>query len=184
VGNEEEKDEEPKPEEETPPEPEPEAKKDEDKPLTANEKKRLHDEAASYRTRLRKKEAELEAANAKVEELGGDKSNELRIENAFLRQALTLKTPLLDVEAAFKLLDTEGIALDEDGKVSGMDAAMEKLVKRYAFLVDDLAEDKPKREPMDPLDGPSGAPFNKKKDKGGLDVAALESKFPALKRGR
>lgn len=96
-----------------------------------------------------------------------------RMHNAFLTNA---KFKWHSPEAALKLLDTDKISIGDDGKVIGMENAIEALAKSHPFLV--VTEVEPKEEPL-----PGTAPGNGGSGSGQPTTKKMESRFPAL-RGR
>lgn len=78
-------------------------------------------------------------------------------------------------QRALQLLDLGGVTVEDDGTVKGLEAAIDKLVKSDPYLVKT-------DEPGDQQD-PSGDGKDGKGSKSGkLDRAALEKKYPALRR--
>ena len=110
---------------------------------------RLHRRLAERDKRIQVLEAEVDAAGSGDGDSGdGDKgkdgkgkggesgdANELRLENAFLRSAMTADEPIQDMELAWNLLNTKGfvdsVKVADDGTVTGMDDALAKVVERY-----------------------------------------------------
>jgi hypothetical protein len=138
------------------------------------ELKKLHDEAARYRTSAK---AEKERADAAAEALRA-----ARIENAFLRAAVGKVT---DTDAAFKLADTTDLTIDDDGNVTDVDDVVAEVVERYPYLRPEVTDDDLIYGEDVPPTQPSGRSTNYKRtsDDGSGNRAVLESKFPAL-RGR
>jgi len=159
--------------------------------------KKLSDENAKHRNDLKKANKELEdlrkfkeeaenATKTETEKLQGEnkkltEANEklqaqvdrLTIENAF---ALNHAAKFRDGEAALALLDRKEIKL-EDGEVTGMDGAVDALLKAKPYLAaSDDGDEGPEGE-----GNPSGRQHNGKKgSKKEADRAALAKKFPAL----
>lgn len=115
---------------------------------------KLRDEAASRRRQVREVEETLTKVKAdmakQLEDAQADASQtirDLRIENAVVRQAVT--RDFIDPEAAYRLLDTTDLTVDEDGAVTGVADALDKLAETKPFLL----------RPNAPGDGPdSGTP--------------------------
>lgn len=103
--------------------------------------------------------------------------DELRIQNAFLTaNKHTWQNP----DAARKLADLADVKIDEDGKVTGLDKALDKLAKEHPYLL------KPTGPQGGAAGGSSGAPagstgsgHNAKDSR-----AAIASRFPAATRRR
>lgn len=130
-----------------------------------------------------KDKSELEIANREREEAKAAKEkaeaalNEQRIENAFL---IDNTHTWHNNAAALKLLDRTDVTIGEDGKVSGLPAALTKLAREHPYLL--------KGNEGGGGGGGDGKPTGDGKDgKKGKDAkaeaAALAEKYPIL-RGR
>ena len=127
-----------------------------------------------------KDKSEVERANAKMAEL------ELKLEenNAALQQERIEKAFLAsnkytwhNSERALALVDLADVVID-DGKVTGLDKALEKLAKSDPYLIK-TADDPPNGS------GPTGTPAGSGEGKGGkgaVDREKLMVKYPALRR--
>ncbi|MBW3588089.1 MAG: hypothetical protein KY429_01550 [Actinobacteria bacterium] len=71
--------------------------------------KELSDENAKHRVRAKSEKQRADTAEAMVATLQKELPKELQIENAFLKAVAKGEKPILDAEAAFKLLDREGV---------------------------------------------------------------------------
>jgi hypothetical protein len=85
-----------------------------------------------------------------------------------------------DPESALLLVDMSDVEIDDDGKVTGMEAAIERLAKSKPFLL--KAKEEPKKEEKEKPKGPSGSSPTPKADGNGKGDrrAVLEAKYPAL----
>ena len=107
----------------------------------------------------------------------------MNAENAFFRTAIASGHHTIDLDTAWTLLTTKGFAdavsIDDDGDVTGMAEALDRVIARYPWIVsDDLPDDD---EPDPPLK-PSGRRTNARKDGGHQpDDAALSKRSPALR---
>lgn len=129
--------------------------------------KQLSDEAAKYRHRAKAAEDSVEQAQKTI--------TELRIENAYIRHAITVVD---DLDAGRKLADFAGVTIDEDGTVHGMKEVVAALIRHYPYL-----ERQPDTQPY-AAPGSGGTPANgRRKTTVTTSRAALEKKYPAL-RGR
>lgn len=141
----------------------------------AENKLREHDQA---------KLSDLEKAQAQVDELtkrataAEEKLKNTLIENAFHRSN---KFEFHDVADAISALDLTGVEIDDDGKVTGMEAAIKDVVKRKPHFVKSQKE----------KDAGNGAPAangalngTRKGDEKQQQAnrAALAKRFPALNR--
>lgn len=130
------------------------------------------------KSELEKLQAELAESQAKSE-AAEKRLLETRIHNEFLASN---KHTWHDPKTALKLLDLENVEVDENGKVSGLDKAIEALAKAQPFLVN---KDKGGESGQRVGGGrPSGSqpPANtsgKDRDK---DRAALLKKYPQLNK--
>jgi hypothetical protein len=135
--------------------------------------------------RLAKK---LDRKDQRIQELEGseDAIRSARLESAFIRAVFEYRDSV-DLEAAWDLATYKGfldaVKVEDDGKVDSNDveAAIEKLVARYPYLIQDGdsssddASPPPKTRQPKPIAGGRGA----------ADRGALERRFPALRgRGR
>lgn len=142
------------------------------------EKKRLSAEAAKWRKKFR-------AAEARIAELeaGDDRLRSARLEAAFLRAVMGHDQAIGDVETAWDLASAKGymdpVKVEENGTVAGMAEALNRLLGRYPYLVD---EDDGTPAPMPTT--ASGRPPPPQKGRAGVDRAALGKRFPALGRRR
>ena len=126
--------------------------------------------------RLAKKTSEREQALA-------DRDEQLRVErvkSAFMLAASTAGVSKL--EDALRLGDLSAIQVADDGAITGVDEVVGALVEDRPYL---LAPSEPSLEPERPLEA-SGSPFNRNKnrERGGLDRASLEAKYPSLRNRR
>jgi len=152
----------------------------------------MQDHIGRIHRRLDERDKQIRALEAQVDSGGGDgnggdgapsgDANELRLENAFLRAAMAADEPL-NTEDAWDLLNAKGfidaVKVGDDGKVSGMNDAIVKLVERYPWLADAAPVPEPKVLP------PAIKGARKRPDaSAGQNRRGLESRFPALKRGR
>ena len=141
--------------------------------------KKLSDEAARHRVRAKEAEAKAEGLAAQVRSLT------LRI--AF--NALAGDAELNDLDAAWKLAADDLTVVDvaEDGTVDTERLAqiVAHVAERYPYLASAPAPaTSPSADAFPPTE-PSGRQTNgPRKQTNGLNVALLESKFPALRRGR
>lgn len=140
------------------------------------------DEAMSKLKEIEDKDkSEVERATAKLAELEEKlTANETalqqeRIEKAFLASN---KYAWHNSERALSLVDLSEVTIDEDGKVTGLDKALEKLAKSDPYLIKSEGSDGDKGT------GPTGTPAGSgdKKDKGAADREKLVSKYPVLRR--
>lgn len=115
--------------------------------------------------------AELEDARAEIEQLKS--ANEQRaVENAFLTNN---KYDFHNPATALRLLNREGLTVNEDGTVTGMDEAISALAKSDPYLI------KAKEQKQQEKKG-STAPQGGKRSDQNSDRAKLEKKYPALRR--
>lgn len=160
--------------------------------------KELSDEAARRRVEARDAKARAEAAEAKLKEIDDANKSEIdrataraaeleaenaqaqaalkeaRIQNAFLASN---KYQWHNAERALALVDLSEVTIDEDGKVTGLDKALEALAKSDSYLIkgDDAGDGTPP--------GSTGAPAGtgKKKDPAVATREQLASKYPILR---
>lgn len=126
---------------------------------------------------LDRTKAELEDERKKAEEAAAQVKT-MMVENAFHREN---KFAWHDVSDAIAALDLSGVEVTEDGKVTGMAAAIKDVAKRKPHYV------KSKQEGSEEGDGDGPPAANghnngrRKGDKGeALDRAKLAQRFPAL----
>lgn len=109
----------------------------------------------------------------------------LRMENEFLRFA---GGTFHDAGAAFKLADLNGVTLEEDGGVTGMEDAVRAVGESHPYLVrGDLVDDDDNDEDYEFYDtgSASGRPMNGRRKPSTpprTDDATLLRKYPALRR--
>jgi len=150
----------------------------------------MQDHIGRLHRRLDERDKHIRALEAEMDSGGGNggdgtpsgDAHELRLENAFLRSAMAADAPL-DLDTAWDLLRVRGfvdtVNVGDDGKVTGMDDALAKLVERYPWLADAPTPPEPRPSP------PAIKGARKRQDpSAGLSRSGLESRFPALKRGR
>ena len=129
-----------------------------------------------------KDKSEVERATARVAELEAKQAEmeaslqKERIEKAFLASN---KYAWHSPDRALALVDLSEVNIDDDGAVSGLDKALEKLAKSDPYLIkatDDAGGSGAKT--------PSGTPAGSgsKGDKGAADREKLMVKYPALRR--
>jgi hypothetical protein len=131
----------------------------------------------------------VEARDAEIARLneGGESEavRDLRLENAFLRAVVALPDPIRELDDAWTLGNNRGffdtVEIADDGTVTGMDDALDRLADRYPWLLDPDA-------PSDRDDGPpkrgTPKPPRRKSSENGPTPAELRGRFPALRRGR
>lgn len=119
---------------------------------------------------------ELETQNAKLAE----DLHQARLSNAFLSSN---KFDWHDPADALRLADLSEVELEDDGKVSGLDAALSKLAKAKPHLLKAKAK-KQDDDADDDADATGHSPNGRKKKDGQLDRANLEKQYPALRKGR
>lgn len=130
-----------------------------------------------------KQEAEeAKAASAKREET----NRKLALTNAFLVASQGADVSWHDAKVAQAALNLTDVEVDEDGEVTGMEAAVKALIKSKSFLVKPKAtKDEDKDEKEDKGNGPSGSGVGtgrgKGKGKGAPDREELIRKYPALR---
>jgi predicted KAP-like P-loop ATPase len=108
-------------------------------------RKRQTDEIGAAEAKRRQAElSEVEQLKAKIAESEKAKADaEARVNDALIRHAVEMAANKLKFhrpEVAYQLLDLAEVSIDEDGKVSGVDEALKKLVKENAYLVNTGAE--------------------------------------------
>ena len=115
---------------------------------------------------------ELEQENKELSEA----TTQLRIENEFLASnKYTWHNP----KRALSLADLSEVTIEDDGKVVGLDKALDALAKSDAYLL--KSEKDGEEEPPEGSSG-SGAGSGRKGDKKTVDKEALQKKYPALRR--
>jgi hypothetical protein len=128
-----------------------------------------------------KDKSEVEKATARVAELEAKQAEmetqlqQERIQRAFLASN---KYTWHNAERALSLVDLSEVTIDDDGKVTGLDKALEKLAKSDPYLI--KATDEGGSAPK----GASGAPAGSgsKGEKGAADREKLMAKYPALRK--
>ena len=102
---------------------------------------------------LQKKLAEKDGAEQslakQLEELQTQMQQE-KIVNAFIKAAPSVNIPSDRIDAALRLVDTSAVSI-EDGKVVGLEDAMNTLVEQYGFLAET-------KKPQKPIGEPSNSP--------------------------
>jgi len=127
------------------------------------------EQARKEKSDLENAKADLEQAQARISELE-QLVNSTAVETEFVKYG---KHDWVDVEAALRLLDREGVEV-KDGKVSGLGPAIEKLVKAKPYLV--------KQGNQNDSSGASGSASNgRRKGEGDGVKPDLSSRFPALR---
>lgn len=128
--------------------------------------------------------SDLDKAKAQLEELTerASKAEEAlkktQIENAFHRSN---KFTFHDVADAISALDLSGVEIDEDGKVTGMEAAIKDVVKRKPHFVKSQKENEGGGTGQPAANGALNG--QRKGDEGkAADRAALARRFPALRK--
>lgn len=129
------------------------------------------EQARKERTELENTQRDLETAQQRISELE-TLVNSTAVEREFIKHG---KHEWVDVDAALRLLDHEGVEI-KDGKVSGLPAAIEKLVKAKPYLVKD-------KNSQNDSSGASGSASNgRRKGEGDGVKQDFSSRFPALRR--
>jgi hypothetical protein len=137
--------------------------------------------------RLARRKKKLEARVSELERgtsNGGEALRSARLESAFLRAVMNSEQGITDTETAWDLLDARGfldaVKIGDDGQVEGMDEAVERLLSRYPWLIEDEAEPPPERPtlPKSPR-----TPTRNKEVPSLTDRKTLEQRFSALRRG-
>lgn len=130
---------------------------------------------------LQKAQAEAQEAAQRAEQ--AEKAlHDQRIHNKFLASN---KHTWHDPETALKLLDLDGVEVDDEGNVKGLDEAIAALAKGKPFLLKSDAGDTGKKDKKD--GGKQGAPSGVQPPAGGTgnretDRDRLLKKFPQLAR--
>lgn len=136
------------------------------------ELKQLRDKDLPEAEKLQRDFKELQENNAKLSEA----NKKLALDNAFLKtKGFNWKDP----EAALKLADLSDVEIGEDGKVTGLDAALKKLAADKKYLLEDSdaqsgGNDSGASAP--PMGGRGTQRGDNRKNK-----AALAKSFPALR---
>ena len=149
--------------------------------------KKLSEEAKRHRLAAKAEKDRADAAEAALAASQGDGTvRALRIELAATKANLTRAEPFKDLEAAMAMVDLSAVKVDDDGKVSGLDDALDYVAKRYPYMVDDSGTaPRPPADDDDTIRRPSGRQTNgSKAPSNGLNRTTLEAKFPALRRRR
>ena len=128
-----------------------------------------------------KDKSEVDKATARVTELEAlvaqqeESLQQERIHTAFLASN---KYTWHNSERAMSLVDLSEVTIDDDGAVSGLDKALEKLAKSDPYLI------KSSEDGGSPKGGPTGTPAGSggKGEKGAADREKLLAKYPALRR--
>jgi len=160
--------------------------------------KELSDEAAARRVANKKLQTELDEAKKALKEIEdkdkteverltaenvelkaklGEKDSSLRqrtLDNAFLASD---KHSWANPETALKLADLSEVEIDEDGKVTGLDKALDKLAKSDPYLL--KKDDGNNGGGAGSSGGAVGS--GKEKDKGALDREKLQRKYRVLR---
>jgi hypothetical protein len=129
------------------------------------------EQARKEKSDLENAQSDLQQAQARIAELE-KLINSTAVETEFVKYG---KHDWVDVEAAIRLLDREGVEV-KDGKVTGLGPAIEKLVKARPYLLK-------KNENQNDSSGASGSASNGRRKGGGDGVKPdLSTRFPALRR--
>lgn len=124
---------------------------------------------------LEKATGGLTEAQAKAEKLEAD-NKDLLIQNAFL---MDNKHTWANPKAALRLADLTDVEIDDDGVVTGLAEALDKLAKSDPYLLKSKKDDD--EEDDDDKGGPTGQPVGRK-TKGNPGRDKLLAKYPALRR--
>lgn len=142
------------------------------------------DETRKHRSPKHPAHASRQAAKYRVQRNEARRErDEARLELAFTKAA---GGRFVNAEAAFKCADRELLSMDPDGTPVGLDESIEGLIEANPFLLTPDAE--PPKKETDPFETPqrsSGRVMNgprKTKLNTDLNRAALEAKYPALRR--
>lgn len=170
--------------------------------LSESEKKRLHDEAARHRVSAKQAMEERDKLAARLKEIEDKDKSEFEKAQGTIKtlteENTKLKSDLEDARVLIAIYESDGAKkfrslnavrrlIDraeikfEDGEVSGVKEALEKLAKAEPYLLSEDAKGEGKSTGKSPTT-PSGSPANKDGNKGGIDREALLKKFPALRR--
>ncbi|MGI9121207.1 MAG: hypothetical protein ACR2G7_14005 [Acidimicrobiales bacterium] len=144
------------------------------------ELKKVHDEAARHRVRAKDAETKAEAL--------ADQVRTLTLRIAF--NGLAGDANVTDLEAAWKLAadDLRAVDIADDGAVDTerLGQIVAHVAERYPYLASAPAPATTTSTDAFPPTEPSGSRLGsgKRRHTGGLDVARLEAKFPALRQMR
>lgn len=165
-----------------------------DKSKSSSRVKELSDENSRRRNEAKELRKQLDAAAAKLKEhedakLGEtEKTVKERDELKAKAEALEAKSRQLALQVAFlqdrendwhnpktalRLLELDGVEIDDEGEVKGLDVAIKKLVTENPYLVKTSGKDDEDAE-SGAQQQPSGSPVSKKAEK---QRAALEQKY-------
>lgn len=126
---------------------------------------------------IEKIKGELQEATADRDRLS-EQLRQTRLESAFLRSnRIEWKNP----GTALKLADLSGVDIDDEGRVTGLDKALEALAKSDPYLVKEKSEgdEEDKGKPS----GSTGAPGNGgRQGSGQPKKGQLAARFPALRQ--
>lgn len=151
---------------------------DEGEPPDNPELKKLHDEAARHRVRVKDAEAKVEGLTEQVRTLT------LRL--AF--NGLAGDAELTDLDAAWKLAadDLRAVEVAEDGTVdtSRLGQIVQHVADRYPYLTSSPPPATTTSTDAFPPTEPSGRSTNGRRHRSDPSMALLEAKFPALRRRR
>ena len=155
--------------------------------LAAADKARAEAQAAHAQLRdkdmpeMQKLQRDFQEAAAKVEALT-TANQSLRVENAFIMTAPG-EYDWYNPSAALQLLDRSKITVDADGNVQGMKDALKALALAHPYLLKPKASDDQGSQGNPPPPGTSPATGGIARPAGTQpDVAAMTSRFPALKQ--
>ena len=134
---------------------------------------KLREAERKEKSDLENAQADLEAAQKRIAELE-QRLNSTAVETEFIKHG---KHEWVDVEAALRLLDTEGVEI-ADGKVTGLGPAIEKLVKARPYLLKKNSGDGGQNDSS----GASGSASNGRRKGDGDGVKRdMSTRFPALR---
>jgi hypothetical protein len=148
---------------------------DQNRSKTEAELRQLRDKDLPELDRLKR---DNEAATVQINQLK-ERVQRQALENAFLKEN---SIKWIDPEAALQLADMADVTIGDDGTVTGLKIAMDKLAKAKPYLVDKgtpPAETPPAKKTasgVPPMNGQSGT--NK------ADTSGLASRIPALRSRR
>lgn len=129
----------------------------------------------------RKDQTELERAKGDLENITAERDdlkkqlNDTRLENAFLSNN---KHTWHDPGDAMHLLDMSGVVIGDDGKVSGLDSAIDSLAKKKPHLIKPVDDG----EGSNRDSGTSGTANNGSRKGSAGTKPDMSSRFPALKK--
>jgi hypothetical protein len=98
-------------------------------------------ELERYQTQLSEKDNQAQTLAKQLEELQSQMQRE-KIVNAFIKAAPSVNIPSDRIDAALKLVDMTAVNI-EDGKVVGLEDAINALVTNYSFLAETKKPQKP-----------------------------------------